>query len=79
MPVVQIERFHDDPHVTPYQDALNCHPLWESRGRSCNSGGGENRFLSLFNDKIKRYFELGCKVKGLGRGHVKRIKDAVKK
>ncbi|KPJ69826.1 GDP-mannose dehydrogenase [candidate division WOR-1 bacterium DG_54_3] len=28
--------------------------------------------------KIRRYFELGCEVKGLGRGHVKRIKDQVK-
>jgi len=28
--------------------------------------------------KIKRYFELGCEVKGLGRGHVKRIKDQVR-
>ncbi len=27
---------------------------------------------------IKRYFELCCEVKGLGRGHVKRIKDAVR-
>ncbi len=27
---------------------------------------------------IKRYFELGCEVKGLGRGHIKRIKDAVR-
>lgn len=27
---------------------------------------------------IRRYFELGCEVKGLGRGHVKRIKDQVK-
>jgi hypothetical protein len=27
---------------------------------------------------IRRYFELGCEVKGLGRGHVKRIKDNVK-
>jgi nucleotide sugar dehydrogenase len=25
--------------------------------------------------KIRRYFELGCEVKGLGRGHVKRLKD----
>ena len=29
--------------------------------------------------RIKRYFELGCEVKGLGRGHVKRIKDQVRK
>ncbi len=28
---------------------------------------------------IRRYFELGCEVKGLGRGHVKRIKDEVRK
>jgi nucleotide sugar dehydrogenase len=27
---------------------------------------------------IRRYFELGCEVKGLGRGHVKRIKDEVR-
>ena len=27
---------------------------------------------------IKRYFELGCEVKGLGRGHVNRIKKLVK-
>jgi UDP-N-acetyl-D-glucosamine dehydrogenase len=26
---------------------------------------------------IRRYFELCCEVKGLGRGHVKRIKDSV--
>jgi UDP-N-acetyl-D-glucosamine dehydrogenase len=35
-------------------------------------------FGLLDDDKIKRYFELGCEVKGLGRGHVKRIKDQVK-
>jgi len=35
-------------------------------------------FGILDDDKIKRYFELGCEVKGLGRGHVKRIKDQVK-
>ena len=33
--------------------------------------------FGILNDvKIRRYFELGCEVKGLGRGHVKRIKDA---
>lgn len=35
-------------------------------------------FGILDDAKIKRYFELGCEVKGLGRGHVKRIKDSVK-
>ncbi len=34
-------------------------------------------FGILDDAKIRRYFELGCEVKGLGRGHVKRIKDAV--
>ncbi|MGD8469952.1 MAG: UDP binding domain-containing protein [Desulfobacteraceae bacterium] len=35
-------------------------------------------FGVLSDEKIRRYFELGCEVKGLGRGHVKRIKDDVK-
>ena len=34
-------------------------------------------FAVLDDAKIRRYFELGCEVKGLGRGHVKRIKDEV--
>ena len=34
--------------------------------------------FGIFDDEtIRRYFELGCEVKGLGRGHVKRIKDEV--
>ena len=35
-------------------------------------------FGILDDDAIRRYFELGCEVKGLGRGHVKRIKDEVR-
>ncbi|MGD2186255.1 MAG: UDP binding domain-containing protein [Desulfobacterales bacterium] len=35
-------------------------------------------FGLLDDHKIRRYFELGCEVKGLGRGHVKRIKDEVR-
>ena len=36
--------------------------------------------FGILNDAtIRRYFELGCEVKGLGRGHVKRIKDEVKR
>ena len=34
-------------------------------------------FGILDDERIRRYFELGCEVKGLGRGHVKRIKDHV--
>ncbi len=29
----------------------------------------------LSDDAIRRYFELGCEVKGLGRGHIQRIKE----
>jgi nucleotide sugar dehydrogenase len=36
-------------------------------------------FGLLSDEQIRRYFELGCEVKGLGRGHVKRIKDQVRK
>jgi hypothetical protein len=36
-------------------------------------------FGILKDDKIERYFELGCEVKGLGRGHINRIKDKVRK
>ncbi|MBU2252762.1 MAG: nucleotide sugar dehydrogenase [Proteobacteria bacterium] len=35
-------------------------------------------FGILDDDAIRRYFEIGCEVKGLGRGHVKRIKDAIR-
>jgi UDP-N-acetyl-D-glucosamine dehydrogenase len=34
-------------------------------------------FGILDDTKIRRYIELGCEVKGLGRGHIKRIKDQV--
>jgi UDP-N-acetyl-D-glucosamine dehydrogenase len=35
-------------------------------------------FGILDDEAIERYFELGCEVKGLGRGHVNRIKDKVR-
>ena len=35
-------------------------------------------FGILDDARIQRYFELGCEVKGLGRGHIKRIKDKVR-
>jgi nucleotide sugar dehydrogenase len=36
-------------------------------------------FGILSDDKIRRYFQLGCEVKGLGRGHIQRIKEEVRK
>jgi UDP-N-acetyl-D-glucosamine dehydrogenase len=45
--------------------------------------GGNAAIIDCFgildDAKIQRYFELGCEVKGLGRGHVKRIKDNVQR
>lgn len=36
-------------------------------------------FGILDDEKIREYFRLGCEVKGLGRGHIQRIKEAVRK
>ena len=36
-------------------------------------------FGILDDDAIRRYFEMGCEVKGLGRGHIQRIKDQVRR
>jgi nucleotide sugar dehydrogenase len=35
-------------------------------------------FGILDDDRIRRYFELGCEVKALGRGHIQRIKEEVR-
>ncbi len=35
-------------------------------------------FGILSDEKIRRYFELGCEVKGLGRGHIQRLKEEVR-
>jgi hypothetical protein len=36
-------------------------------------------FCVLDDARIRRYLELGCEVKGMGRGHVRRIKDSIPK
>jgi nucleotide sugar dehydrogenase len=36
-------------------------------------------FGILSDEHIRRYFELGCEVKALGRGHIQRIKEEVRK
>jgi UDP-N-acetyl-D-glucosamine dehydrogenase len=36
-------------------------------------------FGILSDEKIEKYFRLGCEVKGLGRGHINRIKEKVRK
>ncbi len=35
-------------------------------------------FGILSDELIRRYFELGCEVKGLGRGHIQRLKEEVR-
>ncbi len=35
-------------------------------------------FGILDDDRIRRFLSLGCEVKGLGRGHIKRLKDQVR-
>jgi len=44
-----------------------------------NSAAIVDCFGILTDDQIRRYFELGCEVKGLGRGHIQRIKEKVRK
>ncbi len=34
-------------------------------------------FCILSDTQIRRYLELGCEVKGMGRGHIRRIKDSL--
>ncbi|MHC4616599.1 MAG: nucleotide sugar dehydrogenase [Planctomycetota bacterium] len=36
-------------------------------------------FGILDDDKIRRYLQLGCEVKALGRGHIERIKKVIRK
>ena len=48
-----------------------------------DSAGGPIAIIDCFgilsDDMIKQYFSLGCEVKGLGRGHIQRIKETVRK
>jgi nucleotide sugar dehydrogenase len=36
-------------------------------------------FGILTDDKIRQYFQLGCEVKGLGRGHIQRLKEEIRR
>jgi UDP-N-acetyl-D-glucosamine dehydrogenase len=60
-----------------HESYLNLEPdgVVEMTGRPC---AVIDCFGILDDAEIRRYFELGCEVKGLGRGHVKRIKDEVR-
>jgi nucleotide sugar dehydrogenase len=51
--------------------------------RVVQAAGGPLAVIDCFgildDSKIRRYFELGCEVKGLGRGHINRLKKQFKK
>ena len=46
-----------------------------------NSAGHPIAIIDCFgildDDRIRQYLKMGCEVKGLGRGHIKRLKDEV--
>ena len=51
--------------------------------RVVENAGGPVAVIDCFgildDDRIWRYLELGCEVKGMGRGHINRMKDAFRK
>ncbi|WP_407356569.1 nucleotide sugar dehydrogenase [Methanolobus sp. WCC5] len=64
--------------AVPHKDYLDLDP-----DTIVKMSGGPLAIIDCFgilsDDKIRRYFELGCEVKGLGRGHIQRIKKEVQK
>lgn len=60
-----------------HKQYLNLDPakVVEAAGKPCAI---IDAFCILNDENIKKYFELGCEVKGLGRGHIQRIKDLVR-
>ena len=64
--------------AVPHQPYLNLDP-----DEIVNRAGAPLAVIDCFgildDEKIRRYFELGCEVKALGRGHIQRIKEEVRK
>ncbi len=63
--------------AVPHQPYLNLNPE-----EIVKWAGGPIAVIDCFgilnDDQIRRYFELGCEVKALGRGHIQRIKESVR-
>jgi UDP-N-acetyl-D-mannosaminuronate dehydrogenase len=61
-----------------HQQFLNLDP-----DKVVEAAGGPLAVIDCFgileDEKIIRYFQLGCEVKGLGRGHINRLKKRYKK
>ncbi len=64
--------------AVPHEPYLKLKPEWVVK-----KAGGPFAIIDCFgilpDESIRRYFELGCEVKALGRGHVQRIKEAVRR
>ena len=64
--------------AVPHQEYLNLEPK-----KIVAWAGGPIAIIDCFgilsDEQIKQYFALGCEVKGLGRGHIQRIKESVRK
>jgi len=64
--------------AVPHAQYLDLEP-----DRIVDSAGGSLAVVDCFgildDQRIRRYFELGCEVKALGRGHIQRIKEEVRK
>ena len=63
--------------AVPHEPYLNLDPA-----RIVEWAGGPLAVIDCFgilsDDDIQKYFELGCEVKALGRGHIQRIKERVR-
>jgi nucleotide sugar dehydrogenase len=64
--------------AVPHQQYLNLEPK-----KIVAWAGGPIAIIDCFgilsDEQIKQYFAIGCEVKGLGRGHIQRIKENVRK
>jgi nucleotide sugar dehydrogenase len=73
------EALHDSDVVifaVPHKPYLEIDPDWLVK-KIGEPAAIIDCFGILTDDKIRRYFELGCEVKGLGRGHINRIKKRI--
>jgi nucleotide sugar dehydrogenase len=64
--------------AVPHEPYMNLSPD-EIVGWAGNPIAVIDCFGILDDDRIRRYFELGCEVKALGRGHIQRIKKEAQK
>jgi nucleotide sugar dehydrogenase len=64
--------------AVPHEAYLNLDPT-EVVKTICQPAAIIDCFGILSDEEIRHYFSLGCEVKGLGRGHIQRIKDEMRR